>query len=78
MQARTQYKVLLIGSGLMTPPLVDYMCSFKDTHITVASNLINDAKRIASKHPDFMDAVYLDVFDVRRPFYYDFLCSHPQ
>jgi saccharopine dehydrogenase-like NADP-dependent oxidoreductase len=47
----------------MTPPLVDYMCSFKDTHITVASNLINDAKRVASKHPQFMDAAYLDVFD---------------
>ena len=48
----------------MTPPLVDYLCSFKDTHITIASNLINDAKRVASKYPDLMDAVYLDVFDV--------------
>ena len=48
----------------MTPPLVDYLCSFKDTHITIASNLIDDAKRVASKYPDLMDAAYLDVFDV--------------
>ena len=37
-----QYKVLLIGSGLMTPPLVDYLCKFGDTHITVASNILED------------------------------------
>ena len=55
----------------MTPPLVDYMCSFKDTHITVASNLINDAKRVASKHPQFMDAAYLDVFDVSQMIRFD-------
>ena len=38
-----KYKVLLIGSGLMTPPLVDYLCSFNDTRITVASNILKDA-----------------------------------
>jgi hypothetical protein len=34
---------LLVGSGLMTPPLVDYLTSFNDTHITVASNLLAEA-----------------------------------
>ena len=56
-----QHKVLLIGSGLMTPPLVDYLVSFKDTHITVASNILEDAKRVASRHPNFMSARFLDI-----------------
>ena len=40
------YKVLLIGSGMMTPPLVDYLTKFGDTHITVASNIVEDARKI--------------------------------
>ena len=48
----------------MTPPLVDYLTSFTDTHITVASNLIDDAKRVANRKPSQMDAIYIDVFDV--------------
>ena len=62
-QAHT-FKVLLCGSGLMTPPLVDYLCKFGDTHITVASNLIEDARKICQRHPGHMKAEYLDVFDV--------------
>ena len=62
-QAHT-YKVLLCGSGLMTPPLIDYLCKFGDTHITVASNLIEDARKICQRHPGHMKAEYLDVFDV--------------
>ena len=58
------HRVLLIGSGLMTPPLVDYLCKFGDTHITVASNIVEDARKVASRHPSHMDAIYLDVFDV--------------
>ena len=38
-----QHKVLLVGSGMMTPPLLDYLVKFGDTHITVASNIIEDA-----------------------------------
>jgi hypothetical protein len=28
----------------MTPPLLDYLLSFNDTHITVASNALADAQ----------------------------------
>lgn len=48
---------------MMTPPLVDYLTKFGDTHITVASNLIEDARKIAARHPSHMSAIYLDVFD---------------
>ena len=58
------HRVLLLGSGMMTPPLVDYLTKFGDTHITVASNLIEDARKIAARHPSHMSAIYLDVFDV--------------
>lgn len=56
-----KHRVLLVGSGLMTPPLVDYLASFKDTHITVASNLPDEAKKIASRHPGFMDSRFVDI-----------------
>jgi saccharopine dehydrogenase-like NADP-dependent oxidoreductase len=58
-----RHKVLLIGSGMMTPPLVDYLIQFKDTHITVASNILDDAKMVAARHPGFMSAQYLDIMD---------------
>lgn len=63
----TKHRVLLIGSGLMTPPLIEYLLSFNDTHITVVSNLLNDAKALCKKSPTHMDAGYLDVTDVRNP-----------
>jgi alpha-aminoadipic semialdehyde synthase len=56
--------VLLLGSGLMTPPLVDYLCKFGDTSITVASNILADAEKVASRHPNHMKAIFLDVTDV--------------
>ena len=61
--------MLLIGSGLMTPPLVDYLCKFGDTQITVASNIIEDARKLTTRHPNHMDAVYLDVNDVSSQIY---------
>lgn len=61
---QVKYKVLLVGSGMMTPPLVDYLTKFKDTRITIASNLLQDAQRVAKRAPTFCEAVYLDVFDV--------------
>ena len=57
-------RVLLLGSGLMTPALVDYLCSFKDTHITVASNMIKEAEGIAARHPQFIKAALIDIFNV--------------
>jgi hypothetical protein len=66
MVEQIKYKVLLIGSGLMTPPLVDYLVSFNDTRITVASNIIKDAEKIAKRHPTCMSAMFLDVMDVSK------------
>ena len=62
--AGPSYKVLLIGSGLMTPPLIDYLVSFKDTKITVASNIQKDAESLCKKYPLFMNGVFLDVQNV--------------
>ena len=77
MVSAQKHRVLLIGSGLMTPPLVDYLTKFNDTHITVASNLIEDARKVASRHPQHMDAIFLDVFDVSTlfPSYIYLYCS---
>ena len=66
MVEQTKYKVLLIGSGLMTPPLVDYLASFNDTRIIVASNILKDAEKIAKRHPHCMSAMFLDVTDVSK------------
>jgi alpha-aminoadipic semialdehyde synthase len=59
----SKYHVLLIGSGLMTPPLINYLSKFPDTHISIASNLIEDAKRLASKNPQNLSAEFLDIED---------------
>mmetsp|Transcript_5186 Transcript_5186/g.6909 ORF Transcript_5186/g.6909 Transcript_5186/m.6909 type:complete len:131 (-) Transcript_5186:2914-3306(-) len=47
----------------MTPPLVDYLCKYGDTHITVASNMLEEARKVCQRHPQHMEAVHLDVFD---------------
>ena len=58
-----RFKVLLIGSGMMTGPLVDHLISFNDTTMTIASNLLEDAQKIASKNPSKLKAIYLDIFN---------------
>jgi saccharopine dehydrogenase-like NADP-dependent oxidoreductase len=63
-ESHMKHRVLLIGSGLMTPPLVDYLVKFGDTSITVASNIQKDAEKIAARHSHCMKALYLDVLDV--------------
>jgi hypothetical protein len=68
MVSKNQFKVLLVGSGLMTPPLVDYLISFKDTQITVASNLLIDAQNLCKRAPNYMQAKFLDVSDVKISF----------
>jgi len=60
---KIRHNVLLVGSGMMTPPLLDLLVSYKDTHITIGSNLVEDAKKLASRHPDYISAAYLDVFN---------------
>jgi len=49
----------------MTPALVDYLVSFKDTHVTVGSNLIKDAEAVAARHPEYMSAVHIDIFNAK-------------
>ena len=44
--------------------LVDYLVEFKDTNITVASNLIKEAEGIAARHPQFIKAALVDIFNV--------------
>lgn len=65
MQSTNIHKVLLLGSGLMTPALVDYLVSFKDTHITVASNNLKEAESIVARHPEYMTPTLIDIFNVR-------------
>ncbi|KAJ2046362.1 hypothetical protein H4S04_005089 [Coemansia sp. S16] len=63
--ANTQRKrVLLAGSGMVSQPLVDYLASSKDTDITIASNDLSEAKRLAYQFPNTVAAL-LDVSDSR-------------
>ena len=48
----------------MTPALVDYLCAFKDTQVTVASNMIKEAEGIAARHPQFIKPALIDIFNV--------------
>ena len=48
----------------MTPPLIDYLVKFEDTKLTIASNIIEDARVCASRHPLYCNPVFLDINDV--------------
>lgn len=41
-----KFKVLLIGSGMMTSTLIEYLIQFGDTHVTVASNVLKEAQKL--------------------------------
>eukprot|EP00356_Strombidium_inclinatum_P012728 CAMPEP_0170491436 /NCGR_PEP_ID=MMETSP0208-20121228/11005_1 /TAXON_ID=197538 /ORGANISM="Strombidium inclinatum, Strain S3" /LENGTH=483 /DNA_ID=CAMNT_0010767009 /DNA_START=62 /DNA_END=1511 /DNA_ORIENTATION=+ len=45
----------------MTPPLIKHLVQFGDTHVTIASNLVDDAKRLCEISPDHLSAAYLDI-----------------
>ncbi|KAI9506643.1 hypothetical protein GGI26_004739 [Coemansia sp. RSA 1358] len=55
-------RVLLAGSGMVSQPLVDYLASSKDTDIKIASNDLDEARRIAYQFPN-TEAALLDVSD---------------
>jgi saccharopine dehydrogenase-like NADP-dependent oxidoreductase len=59
---------------MMTPPLLDLLVSYKDTQITIGSNLVEDAKKLASRHPEFISASYLDVLNPEAVF--DLVSKH--
>ena len=56
-------RILVCGSGMMTPSLVSYLMRNDHYSITIASNIINDARAIAGKYPGRADACFLDVGD---------------
>ena len=56
-------KILVCGSGMMTPSLVDFLMETHENSITIASNIVEDATNIAKKHPGRCKACYLDVSD---------------
>eukprot|EP00002_Diphylleia_rotans_P003769 TRINITY_DN1265_c0_g1_i2.p1 TRINITY_DN1265_c0_g1~~TRINITY_DN1265_c0_g1_i2.p1 ORF type:complete len:774 (-),score=163.53 TRINITY_DN1265_c0_g1_i2:285-2606(-) len=41
-------RILLLGSGLVAPALVNYLLKFKDNHITIASMFLKDALKLAA------------------------------
>ena len=59
------HKVLLLGSGMMTPPLIKELLSHGDTKITIASNILKDAQMLAAKDPANLKAAFLDVSDLK-------------
>ncbi|KAJ2000123.1 hypothetical protein GGI04_004281, partial [Coemansia thaxteri] len=60
--AAQRKRVLLAGSGMVSQPLVDYLVSAKGTDITIASNDLSEAKRIAYQFRN-TQAALLDVAD---------------
>lgn len=49
----------------MTTALIDYLISFKDTQITIASNMLEEAQKLTKKDVNFLVATNLNVFNVR-------------
>lgn len=62
--ASKEKKVLVLGAGYVSPPLVEYLARSPNTGITVASGLRDEADAIAEKHAN-VESVLLDV--VERP-----------
>ncbi|KAJ2546874.1 hypothetical protein EV175_005439 [Coemansia sp. RSA 1933] len=55
-------QVLLAGSGMVSQPLVDYLAASKDTDIKIASNDLNEARKLAHQFPR-TNATLLDISD---------------
>ena len=60
-----KHKVLLLGSGMMTRPLIKELLKHGDTQITIASNILSDAEALCKMSPSFLKAAYLDVSDLK-------------
>jgi glutamyl-tRNA reductase len=59
-----KFKVLLLGSGMMTATLIEYLTKFGDTHITVASNVLKEAQILGEKYGSSVLAVFLDIKNI--------------
>lgn len=44
-------KILVCGSGMMVSGLVSYLMRNKNNRVTIASNILEQAKEIADKYP---------------------------
>ncbi|XP_026094901.1 alpha-aminoadipic semialdehyde synthase, mitochondrial [Carassius auratus] len=53
-------RVLLLGSGYVSGPVIEYLTREAGTQVTVASNLLNQAEDMAARYPNTI-AVMLDI-----------------
>ena len=58
-------RVLLLGSGYVAAPLVDYLLQLPDTHVTIASNAFDEANKLANGRKS-TTVVHLDVSDTEK------------
>ncbi|XP_072178275.1 alpha-aminoadipic semialdehyde synthase, mitochondrial-like [Diadema setosum] len=58
--ATAEKKVLILGSGMMVPPVVDYLTRDKTVACTIASDMKEVAEGLASRYPNSA-AMYLNV-----------------
>jgi alpha-aminoadipic semialdehyde synthase len=64
MQTKKYHKMLLLGSGLMAPPLLSELLRHGDTKVTIASNIVKDAQALVQMDPEHLSATFLDVKDI--------------
>ena len=50
---------------MMTKTLIKQLLSYGDTKITIASNMLNEAKALVAMDPKNLAAVFLDVTDLK-------------
>ncbi|KAI9592138.1 Saccharopine dehydrogenase-domain-containing protein [Syncephalis fuscata] len=61
-KASASKRILVLGSGFVAGPLIDYLAKSKDFELVIASNSLPDAKSLASQH-DNATAIAVDVSD---------------
>ncbi|MBN1354912.1 saccharopine dehydrogenase NADP-binding domain-containing protein [bacterium] len=47
----SEKKILLLGAGLVTQPLVDYLLNIPDFHLTIATRTVAKAEKMIKNHP---------------------------
>ncbi|KAI0075026.1 hypothetical protein K474DRAFT_1647191 [Panus rudis PR-1116 ss-1] len=58
-------RVLVLGSGMVAGPCIDEICSWPDTELVVASNLLHEAERLTSAYPS-ATPIGIDVNNLER------------
>ncbi len=53
--------ILLIGSGMCSIGVIDYLMKRKENYITIGTNMVSQGKTLALKHPDRISVVELNV-----------------